>query len=105
MIVFRMDGAYTVRTEWCGHSFEVTQTRGAPTAALCRLLVKAGCPDQPWECWDATTGKPRFHGRSIHGWARKTISETDRDGLAVIDWRPPPGTEGATQDGAEEENR
>ena len=56
--------------EWRGQRYTAASSHGA-AMALARQLVAAGAPDQPW----CVPG--RLHGRSLHGLARLTVTETD----------------------------
>lgn len=66
--------------EWQGRVLEV-RSRSA-TTALARMLVAAGCPDQPWEVF-TRAGERSLHGPSLHDWARRVVEETDRRGLRI----------------------
>ena len=45
-----------------------TVVHRSATAALCRELVRAGCPDQPWES-RLPDGARSLFGPSVHAWA------------------------------------
>lgn len=57
--------------------------------ALCRQLVAAGIPDQPWEARNtAAAGIVAMRGPSIHAAARLTVRECGRGGPRVAPWMP-----------------
>jgi hypothetical protein len=92
MITFRIghsrpqDGATTYAADWNGQLEIATPDAGTPK--LCRRLVAAGCPDQPWEARDGTTGELRFSGPSLRRPAQLRITERDRRGMRVERLRP-----------------
>lgn len=66
----------------------------AACCALARILVAAGCPDQPWEA-RSPTGQRSIHGDSTHALARTTVTADGR----FVRWHPRPDLE-AEQDAA-----
>jgi hypothetical protein len=77
-------------------------SRSSCIAKLARALVAAGIPDQPWIAV-APTGTVALRGRSLHGIAKTTITESDRGGLARRIWHPHPG--GSVASGSEAPGR
>src|SRR4029453_1961633 len=74
-----------------GQRYEARSSAGA-IFALCRQLVAAGVPDQPWESINsAAPGVISMRGRSIHEAARLTVSEREGDGLRLERWAAYPG--------------
>lgn len=70
--------------EWNGQRFDVTAF--SATTALARKLVAAGCPDQPWESF--VLGTRSLFGRSLHGWAKRMVTEDNR-GIRFEVYREP----------------
>jgi hypothetical protein len=56
-----------------GRSFRATSALGAEMA-LARILVAAGCPDQPWETF-TPQGTRSLRGRSLRWLAGRTLGE------------------------------
>jgi hypothetical protein len=69
---------------WDERQFRATSNRGA-TCELARLLVAAGCPEQPWQ--GTRNGARVLFGPSLHDWARWTYTET-RSGPKRVRWHP-----------------
>jgi hypothetical protein len=65
-------------------------SRSSCVAKLARALVAAGIPDQPWQAV-SPNGTVALRGRSLHGIAKTTITESDRGGLGRRTWHPHPG--------------
>lgn len=64
----------------------VASSRHGASYELCRVLVKAGCPDQPMTVsWNGLT----FILPSIHYGATRTLSEGNHS-LREIPWKPRP---------------
>jgi hypothetical protein len=59
---------------WDGREFRVLAL--SATTSLARALVAAGCPDQPWQAF-TPEGTPSLRGRSLHAWAKLTVTEGD----------------------------
>ena len=55
-------------------------SRSSCVAKLARALVAAGIPDQSWHAV-SPNGTVALRGRSLHGVAKTTITESDR-----VDW-------------------
>jgi len=62
---------------WQGEERSATSTKA--TMDLARILVAAGCPDQPWQAV-GTDGQRRFFGNSLHRLATRTIEESSERG-------------------------
>lgn len=78
-------GADTASTIYAGRTFTASSRNGA-SMKLARLLVAAGCPDQPVEVrWP--DGAPRFSARSLHRLAELTITEPDAGALRIVSHR------------------
>ena len=60
---------------WDGREYRVLTL--SATTALARVLVAAGCPDQPWEA-RTPTGTHSLYGPSLHAWAGRIVTEDDR---------------------------
>ena len=72
---------------WEGRVLEVRSK--SATAALARVLVAAGCPDQPWEAF-TPEGERSLFGPSLHGWAKRMVVETDRRGVGFTTYQEHP---------------
>jgi hypothetical protein len=73
------------------------RSRSTSIAKLARALVAAAVQDQPWIAV-SPNGTVALRGRSLHGIAKTTISESDRGGLERRIWHPRPA--GAAKDGS-----
>jgi hypothetical protein len=51
---------------WNGQRFAVAHA--SATTELARVLMAAGCPDQPWQAY-TPDGTPSLRGGSLHRWA------------------------------------
>jgi hypothetical protein len=76
-----------------GHDY-TARSRSSGISALARTLVEAGTPDQPWQATNAA-GMPCLRGPSLHGLARRTITESDKGGLRVGKYTPFAAARGA----------
>lgn len=73
---------------WDGQIYRAESYKGA-SMALARLLVAAGCPDQPYEA--GRKGKRDFYGPSLHRLAKLAVAEPDSGGgPRFIEWQPRP---------------
>ncbi len=68
----------------CG-GFVVMSRHGAEMA-MARALVAAGFPDTAWQT--ERCGQVRLHGPSLHGLARLTLNEGDRQRITFARWVP-----------------
>lgn len=74
-------------TLWNGVAYATPHGNGA-VLKLARILVEAGCPDQPWETRNAE-GHRSLYGHSLHQLSRLTV--TDKTGSArFAKWSPRP---------------
>ena len=73
--------------QWRGKTFEAVSANGVSNA-LCRMLVKAGVPDQALEM-RKPNGSLRFTVDSIHEWAKWTWKESPH-GPTMQRWKPFP---------------
>jgi hypothetical protein len=79
------DGRETATARWAGLDHSATSRNGA-VLALCRVLVKAGCPEETrWEVPGRISG-------TVGGTARLTIVGGDQP-LRFVKWRPGPNGE------------
>jgi hypothetical protein len=65
---------------WDGRDFQVLKP--SATTALARMLAAAGYPDQPWQAYPPD-GTPSLRGKSLHAWAKRSVTESDRGGFKV----------------------
>ena len=70
-------------TTWDGSTYSA-QSRNGASCKLARVLVAAGCPDQPWET-RTPQGQRCLFGTSLHGLARATLSDN-----RFVRWQPRP---------------
>jgi len=73
---------------WNGLAYATQSAHGA-CCKLARILVDAGCPDQPWET-RGSDGQRRLFGASLHGLARLTVSSPDAGSPRLAKWAPRP---------------
>jgi hypothetical protein len=67
---------------WGGRTFTASSRNGA-VLALCRILVKEGCPDLTWRTARGLRGR-------VHGAARLTVAGGERP-TRFVPWKPGPG--------------
>ena len=58
-------------------------------AALARVLVEAGVPDQPWQTVNVA-GTVCLRGKSLHRLAQRTVVEPDNERLRQARFQPRP---------------
>jgi hypothetical protein len=75
--------------QWDGRAFQARARNGA-TYALCRELVRAGCPDQPLEVRKAN-GQLELTIRSIHVGAKLMVRESGKTSIRSAPYVPHPG--------------
>lgn len=86
---------------WWGPRLFQTQSVNGATMRLARLLVAAGCPDQPWQAV-GDDGQRRRHGGSLHRLAKLTLAESADATLRFVPYvEYPTPLFGPGQDGAE----
>jgi hypothetical protein len=90
-----------VATAMVGGQEYRAESRASCEAALARVLVGAGMPDQPWQT-RTRTGTVSLRGRGLHWLAGHTIEESDKGGLKRVKFRPYDRAR-ITQDGVEVE--
>ena len=66
------------------------QASKGPLGPLCRKLLAAGHPDQPWQA--TRDGEVVLSGRSIAWLAGRDCVETQGGGPRMVPWHPYPGT-------------
>jgi hypothetical protein len=69
-----------------GQRYEV-RSRSSCEAALARMLVEAGLPDQPWQTINAA-GAICLRDKSIYRLAQMTVEEPDDGRLRAARFRP-----------------
>jgi hypothetical protein len=67
-------GTDHARAEWAGQVYSAASRNGI-ISALARVLISAGCPDQPWQA--ARDDKVAMTGPSLAGVAALTVSDPD----------------------------
>ena len=73
---------------WNGKAHRVVSGSGA-AMKLARLLVREGCPDQPWGT-RTSTGTRSLFGPSLYRLAKLRVEESDRGGLKQRQFDPHP---------------
>lgn len=71
---------------WRGQTYHA-KSRNSAICAIARMLLEAGCPDQPWQA--TRGGKIAMTGRSLATMAGRVYVENDQ-GIRVRKWEPMP---------------
>jgi hypothetical protein len=89
MLVEHLSGSEVAQAEWNGIIFTAGPTRHGATHDLCRMLVAAGCPDQPMRVYRRTDSLHQYSFRSIHKAATMTVKEGFTVRARPGRWVPP----------------
>lgn len=93
------DGLDIAEAEFASQRYTASSRNGV-TRKLARALVEAGAPDCPVEA-RGTNGRLRYTAKSLHAFARWTITEPDAGRLQLQRYHERPDFLcGKTQDGA-----
>ncbi len=82
-------GAQYAETEYKGEIITV-QSNTSATAALCRKLVGLKAKDARIRCVNKHSGDVRYYIRSLKHWATMTVVDSDKTGIRIMKWVPPP---------------